>query len=146
VGAGIGGASSISSASWASLGQELDLDPEALAAPSRTKQAARVKPSRGAGKGPVKKKHAFTQRQGQFLAYIHLYRRLHGQGPAEADMVPFFRVTPPSVHSMLVRLEELGLVAREPGVARSVRVVIPEGHIPELVQQPPARGSQAGRL
>ena len=38
----------------------------------------------------------FTQRQGQFLAFIHLYRRLHRRGPGELDMVKFFRVTPPS--------------------------------------------------
>src|SRR5437762_1154562 len=50
----------------------------------------------------------FTQRQGQFLAFVHLYRLLHKQGPAELDMVKFFRVTPPSVHQMIVKLEELG--------------------------------------
>ena len=47
-------------------------------------------------------------------------------------MVKFFRVTPPSVHGMVVKLEELGLVTREPGLARSVRVAIAEGEIPIL--------------
>jgi DNA-binding MarR family transcriptional regulator len=47
-------------------------------------------------------------------------------------MVQFFRVTPPSVHGMVVKLEELGLVTREPGVARSVRVAIAEEKIPAL--------------
>jgi repressor LexA len=42
------------------------------------------------------------------------------------DLATFFRRTPPAVHGMLVKLEELGLVTREPGVARSVRVAIPE--------------------
>lgn len=81
----------------------------------------------------------FTHRQGQFLAFIYLYRRLHRQGPAETDMVKFFRVTPPAAHSMVVKLEELGLVTREPGVARSVRVSIPEEGIPvlEKVEGPP---------
>ena len=74
----------------------------------------------------------FTHRQGQFLAFIHLYRRLHRQGPAETDMVKFFRVTPPSAHGMVVKLEELGLVTREAGVARSIRVAIPEEEIPNL--------------
>ncbi|MBM4073119.1 MAG: MarR family transcriptional regulator, partial [Planctomycetes bacterium] len=54
----------------------------------------------------------FTNRQGQFLAFIHLYRKLHRQGPAETDMVKFFRVTPPAAHSMVVKLEELGMVTR----------------------------------
>ena len=74
----------------------------------------------------------FTHRQGQFLSFIHLYRLLHRQGPAETDMVKFFRVTPPSAHGMVVKLEELGLVTREPGVARSIRVAIPDDEIPKL--------------
>jgi hypothetical protein len=82
---------------------------------------------------------AFTQRQGQFLAFIHLYRLLHRRGPAELDMVTFFRVTPPSVHSMVVKLDELGLITREPGVPRSACVTIPVDEIPELepVEGPP---------
>jgi DNA-binding MarR family transcriptional regulator len=54
-------------------------------------------------------------------------------------MVKYFRVTPPSVHMMVVKLEELGLIAREPGVARSIRVMLPKEEIPELadVEAPP---------
>ncbi|MBM4071979.1 MAG: MarR family transcriptional regulator [Planctomycetes bacterium] len=74
----------------------------------------------------------FTHRQGQFLAFIHLYRKLHRHGPAETDMVKFFRVTPPAAHSIVVKLEELGLVTREPGVARSIRVAVPEQEIPAI--------------
>jgi hypothetical protein len=33
---------------------------------------------------------------------------------------------------MVVKLEELGLITREPGVARSVRVTIPVAEIPPL--------------
>ncbi len=81
----------------------------------------------------------FTHRQGQFLAFIHLYRLLHKRGPGELDMVKFFRVTPPSVHGMVVKLEKLGLITREPGVPRSARVVIPANEIPQLepVEGPP---------
>ena len=74
----------------------------------------------------------FTQKQGQYLAYIHLYRRLHRQGPAEGDIARDFRVSPPTVHQMIVKLEELDLITREPGVARSMRVAIPTSEIPEL--------------
>lgn len=81
----------------------------------------------------------FTHRQGQFLAFIYLYRKLHRRSPAELDMVQYFRLTPPSVHSMVVKLTQLGLVTREPGVARTLQVVIPKEEIPELedVSGPP---------
>ena len=47
----------------------------------------------------------FTPKQGQYLAYIHLYMRLHRRPPAETDMQQYFRVSPPSVHQMVVTLE-----------------------------------------
>ena len=81
----------------------------------------------------------FTHRQGQFLAFIHVYRKLHRRAPGELDMVKFFRVTPPSVHGMIVKLDQQGLITREPGVARSARVAIPPEAIPDLesVDGPP---------
>ncbi len=74
----------------------------------------------------------FTHRQGQFLAFIYLYRKLHRQSPAELDMAKYFHLTAPAVHSMVVKLHELGLITREPGVPRSIRVAIPKEDIPEL--------------
>ena len=49
-----------------------------------------------------------------------------------AGLRAFFLITPPSVHGMVVKLEELGLITREPGVARSVRVAVPAELLPEL--------------
>ena len=43
----------------------------------------------------------FTPKQGQYLAFIHLYTRLHRKPPAETDMQEYFRVSPPSVHQMV---------------------------------------------
>jgi hypothetical protein len=122
--------------------EEFGLDREALAVAAKAKRAADERPAspkEGKRSGGRASKARFTHRQGQFLAFIHLYRKLHRQGPAELDLVQFFRVTPPSVHGMVVKLEELGLVTREPGVARSVRVTIPEEEIPALedVKGPP---------
>jgi hypothetical protein len=115
------------------LGEEDRGDPEAKA---ERKQAVRRRVRKGSAAPRPRKtgrsQPGFTERQGQFLAFIHLYCKLHRQGPAELDMVQFFRVTPPSVHGMVIKLEELGLVTRQPGVARSVRVAIPEDEIPEL--------------
>lgn len=115
--------------------QEYDLDQEALTAPASQKKVKKEPPSESGSKkskGAGKKKAKFTPRQGQFLAFIHLYRKLHRQGPAEHELVNYFKVTPPAVHGMIVKLEELALITREPGVARSARVAIPEAEIPPL--------------
>jgi len=44
----------------------------------------------------------FTEKQGQYLAFIHTYTLLNRQPPAEADFQRFFGVTPPAVHDMIV--------------------------------------------
>ena len=75
---------------------------------------------------------SFTPRQGQYLAFIHAYRRLHGCAPAESDIQQFFRVSPPSVHQMLLTLERAGLISRQPRVARSVTLTIDPQRLPEL--------------
>jgi DNA-binding MarR family transcriptional regulator len=73
-----------------------------------------------------------TERQGQFLAYIHCYSLLNGYAPAEADMHRFFRITPPSVHSMVLMLEKQGFIRRVPGQARSITLLIPIESLPNL--------------
>ena len=75
---------------------------------------------------------AFTRRQGQFLAFLHWYHKLHRRAPAETDFVRYFRVTPPAVHDMIVKLSDLGLVSREPGKPRSLSITIPEHQVPDL--------------
>ena len=40
----------------------------------------------------------FTDTQGQYLAFIDAYTRVHGRPPAESDMQRHFGVSPPSVH------------------------------------------------
>ena len=75
---------------------------------------------------------AFTARQGQFLAFIHAYTLVNGRPPAEADMMRFFRLTPPSVHQMVLTLEKGGLISRQPGVPRSIVVLLDRSALPEL--------------
>jgi len=74
----------------------------------------------------------FTQKQGQYLAFIYVYSRIFRQAPAEADMQRHFRVTPPSVHQMVLALERAGLIQRQPGVARSIVILIPPQELPIL--------------
>ena len=74
----------------------------------------------------------FTQKQGQYLAFIYVYSRIFRQAPAEADMQRHFRVTPPSVHHMVLALERAGLIQRQPRVARSIVILIPPQELPIL--------------
>ena len=74
----------------------------------------------------------FTPKQGQYLAFIHLYTRLHRRPPAETDMQRHFRVSPPSVHQMVLTLERAGLIRRQPGVARSIELLVAPENLPIL--------------
>lgn len=74
----------------------------------------------------------FTDKQGQYLAFIHLYTKLNRQPPAEADIQRYFQVTPSSVHDMIVTLEKNGLIRRQPGRARTIEVLVPPAELPEL--------------
>lgn len=76
--------------------------------------------------------HRFTQKQGQYLAFIYVYAHMFHQPPAEADMQRHFRVTPPSVHQMVLALERDGLITRQPGVARSIAILVPPHELPIL--------------
>jgi Mn-dependent DtxR family transcriptional regulator len=84
-----------------------------------------------AGVSPAAK--SFTPKQGQYLAYIHLYTRLHRRPPAEADMQEYFRVSPPSVHQMVLTLERAGLIRRQPRAPRSIELLVDPSQLPELL-------------
>jgi len=85
-----------------------------------------------AGKSIVAEQPTFTRKQGQYLAFIHLYSKLNRQPPAEADMQRYFGTSAPTVHSMIVRLEALGLIERERGKGRTIRVLLDSKKLPEL--------------
>jgi DNA-binding MarR family transcriptional regulator len=76
--------------------------------------------------------HRFTEKQGQYLAFIYVYAHMFRQAPAEADMQRHFRVSPPSVHQMVLGLERGGFIRRQPGVARSIDVLVPPHELPIL--------------
>ncbi len=95
---------------------------------SRSEKPSATLPSGSSGsEGP-------TRQQGQFLAFIREYmmRNRTGQAPSHADLQRFFNLTPPSVNSMLIRLEQRGFIRREPGKARAIEIVIDSELIPPL--------------
>jgi len=75
----------------------------------------------------------FSEKQGQYLAFIYNYTKIHGIAPAEADLQRYFQVTPPTIHQMILRLERNELISREPGVARSIQLLVEADEIPKLV-------------
>jgi repressor LexA len=74
----------------------------------------------------------YTSKQGQYLAFIYYYTMINERAPAEADMQRYFRVTPPSVHQMVLTLEAKGFIQRIPGKGRSIRLLIPREELPDL--------------
>ena len=79
-----------------------------------------------------RQKTRFTDKQGQYLAFIDAYTRVHRRPPAEHEVQHYFGVTPPSVHQMILTLERAGLIRRQPGVPRSIEVLVPPEKLPLL--------------
>src|SRR5215831_920608 len=75
---------------------------------------------------------SFTAKQGQYLAYIYNYTKIHGRAPAESDLERYFRVSPPAVHDMIKTLERNGLIKRTLGQARSIRLCLRPEDLPRL--------------
>ena len=75
---------------------------------------------------------SFTPKQGQYLAFIDAYTRVHRRPPAEREIQRHFGVTPPSVHQMILTLERAGFIRRQPGVPRSIELLIPPEDLPVL--------------
>jgi DNA-binding MarR family transcriptional regulator len=75
---------------------------------------------------------SYTAKQGQYLAFIYYYTKIHGRSPSEADMQAYFRVSPPSVHQMVLSLEKLGFIERTPRQGRSLKLLLPREQLPDL--------------
>lgn len=79
----------------------------------------------------------FTAKQGQYLAFIWAYAQINRRAPAEADFERYFEVTAPSVHQMLKTLDRLGLIQKQPGLARSIKLLVAPQDLPVLgIDQP----------
>jgi DNA-binding MarR family transcriptional regulator len=83
----------------------------------------------------------FTEKQGQYLAFIWAYTQINRRPPAEADMKRHFEVTAPTVHQMVMTLERQGLIRRQTGVARSIELLVPPQDLPILLPPQPVKSS-----
>jgi hypothetical protein len=75
-------------------------------------------------------RQTFTDKQGEYLAFIYVYSHMFQRPPAETDMQAYFGVRPPSGHQMIVTLERQGLIRRQPGVPRSIQILLPPNKFP----------------
>ncbi len=73
-----------------------------------------------------------TAKQGQYLAFIYYYSKIHGQAPAERDLQAYFKVSPPTIHQMILVLEANGFIERIPGESRSIRLRVGRDKLPDL--------------
>jgi DNA-binding MarR family transcriptional regulator len=73
-----------------------------------------------------------TKRQIDFLAFTYYYTRIHGRAPAEHEIADFFKLSPPSVHQMILTLEKHGFISRVPGQARSVKIILTDDELREV--------------
>ncbi len=73
-----------------------------------------------------------TAKQGQYLAFIYYYTKLNRQPPARSDMQWYFKTSPPTVHNMVVTLCDRGFISREPGRARTIKLLVDRDAFPDL--------------
>jgi len=74
----------------------------------------------------------YTRKHGQYLAFIYYYTKIHGNAPSEADMRRYFKMSPPTIHQMILSLEKQRYIERTPGRARSIRLLLTKEHLPDL--------------
>ena len=86
----------------------------------------------GGTAGDDERSPPYTAKQGQYLAFIYYYTKIHRVAPAEADIRRYFGVSAPAVHQMLKALQARGLIDRTPGTARSIRLRLSRAELPDL--------------
>ncbi len=120
-------------AAWPELEREDFLAAYAWAADTaRAAPPAVAEPPPGKSTGAGSAKAPFTPTQGRYLAFIHAYMLTQRRAPAESDMQRHFGVSAPAIHQMVVTLERVGLIRRQPGVARSIELLVDPAILPPL--------------
>ncbi len=78
------------------------------------------------------KKEKYSYKQGQYLSFIFYFTKINRIPPAETDFQKYFRTSPPSVHNMIVKLEEKGFISRKPKTPRSIKLLLSRAELPDL--------------
>jgi repressor LexA len=80
----------------------------------------------------ILKQDIYTEKQGQYLAFIYYYTKINRVPPAHADFESYFRTAPSTVHQMILQLEKKKLIKRTPNTPRSIVIAIDEELLPKL--------------
>jgi hypothetical protein len=78
---------------------------------------------------------ADTPTQGQYLAFVYYYTKIHGVPPAEADFQRYFKVSPPATHEMIVTSDKGDLVTTSPVSERSIGLRLSRDQLPDLLSR-----------
>ena len=81
---------------------------------------------------PAEAARRLSRSQGQLVAYVYWYTKVHQVPPSENEIAEFLGVRGPSAHSMILRLNSRGILSRQPGQPRTIRVLLSREEIPEL--------------
>lgn len=114
---------------WAGDWSPLDFDRDAVNRALAKKFKAKGKKA-APPKAPETK--TFTDKQGQYLAFIFWSTRINRCPPAQTDIQRFFGVSAPAVQQMIVTLEKSGFLTRTPGQARAIQVTLDQSQLPAL--------------
>jgi len=87
------------------------------------------KPTRKIAK---KTKQKYTPKQKQYLSFIYYFTKLIGVPPAEVDFQRYFKTSPPTIHNMILKLEEKGFIQRKPKTPRSIKLLLLRAELPDL--------------
>lgn len=75
----------------------------------------------------------YTEKEGQYLAFIFYYKKINGVSPAQIDLQRYFSVTPPTVHNMILKLEKKKLISGVPNAPRSLTINLAQSDLPGLL-------------
>ena len=105
-----------------------DYNTSSISFPSPKKKSRKRKPS------PKKEieKITFTEKQGQYLAFIHKFIKSKGHSPNISDFEQHFCVGSTSVYRILAKLEDQGFIKRNTQKPRSIELLVPEDKLPDL--------------
>jgi hypothetical protein len=73
-----------------------------------------------------------TRAQGQLVAYVYWYTKVHRVPPAENEIADFLGIRGPSAHEMILRLESKAILSRRPGEPRTIKILLPREEIPDF--------------